>query len=312
MVRLPPLFRLFAASASGAALLAGGSAQAKGGGDTAAALDRALQRAAAEIARRTELYEDHSTWENAWVVESDHYIVRTTASWFLAKDVASGLDAMYGHFCETLGLEKGPAGRMRIDLLPDLAAYNKLGQNYDQHSSFYGSFYADKESGSPVAVAPERDPTLLRMHATHGALHQFLAAAFPGRTPPTWVVEGLASYFSIYWNYGWGLSQFEQVHTEGNLVPLGRLFREDVAAYVQRPHGHMMELGMLFYYLLRFREETRTTLPEEEEQRAPFRDWLLATLRGRDVSQLPVNALLERPDALDHDFCAFKFPRDGN
>ena len=49
------------------------------------------------------------------------------------------------------------------------------------------------------------------MQITHSALHQFLAAAFPGRTPPTWINEGLAAYFSIYWDYDWGLSEFERL-----------------------------------------------------------------------------------------------------
>jgi hypothetical protein len=285
------------------------SAGAHPSGDSVPALDRALQRAAAEIARRTELYEDHSTWDKAWVVDSEHYEVRTVESFFLANDVATGLDVMYGHFCETLGLQSGPPGRMRIDILPDLAAYNQIGQTYDQHSSFYGCFYADRETGHPVVSVRDPNPTMLRMQITHGALHQFLAAEFPQGTPPTWVVEGLASYFSIYWDYGWGLAEFERVRKEGNLTPLARLFREDVSSYVQRPHGHMMELGLLFYYLLRFRDDTRTRLPEEEHPGAPFRDWLLATLRGEETARLPFEALLRDPARLDQDFRAYQFPR---
>jgi hypothetical protein len=278
-------------------------------GDSTLALDRALRRTGEEIARTTELFEDHSTWEKAWLAESDHYTVRTIDSWFLANDLATGLDVMRGHFCETLALPETPAGRARVDLVPDIATYNRLGANYDQHSSFYGSFFADKEAEPAVVAALDSNPTLLRMQITHSALHQFLAAEFPGRAPPTWINEGLAAYFSIWWDYGWGLTEFERMRDAGNLIALPRLLREDVAAYATRPQTHMMELGMLFYYLLRFRDDTRTTTPDESEQRGPFRDYLLATLRGQNTAKLPMTALLADLQKLDTEFCAFKFPR---
>ena len=63
----------------------------------------------------------------------------------------------------------------------------------------------------------------------------------------------------------------EQIRDAGDLIPLSRLFQQELRDYANRPHAHMMELGMLFYYLLRFREDTRTTQPDEEVQRAPFR-----------------------------------------
>jgi len=293
------------------ALVVGSAAEARAqvvAGDTAPALDRALRRTGEEIAKSTELYEDHSTWEKAWVADSDHYTVRTVDSWFLAHDLAAGLEVMRGHFCDELALEAVPAGRCRVDLVPDVAMYNQLGANYDQHSSFYGSFYAGNDSGQPVIAVFEPNPTLLRMQITHSALHQFLATAFPGRTAPTWVNEGLAAYFSIYWDYDWGLSEFERLGDAGYLIPLSRLLGEDIAAYARQPHTHMMELGMLFYYLLRFREDTRTTTPDEAEPRSPFRDWLLATLRGQGTTGLPVSALLDDRAKLDQDFRAFEFP----
>lgn len=300
-----------AAACAGALVLLPAPAARAGSGaaDSAAALDRALRRTGEEIARTTELYEDHSTWEKAWIVETDHYSVRTIESRFLAADIAAGLEVMLGHFLETLELKEAPARRAAIQIVPDVATYNRLGASYDQHSSFYGSFFADQDPARPVIAVYDANPTLLRMQITHGAVHQFLAAEFPNRTWPTWIGEGLAAYFSIYWDYDWGLDEFERVRKDGNLVPLPRLFKEEIAAYATRPHAHMMELGMLFYYLLRFRDDTRTTLPEEEQQRGPFRDYLLATLRGQETSRLPVAALLRDPTKLDEEFDRFQFPR---
>ena len=278
--------------------------------DSIVALDRALRKTTDEIGRTTELYEDHSTWENAWLVDSEHFTVRTVDSWFLASDVAAGLEVMLSHFCSTLGLEAPPNGRSKIFIVPNITVYNQLGASYDEHSSFYASFYADKDPDRPViAVFDQPNPTLLRMQITHGALHQFLAQTFPGRIPPTWIREGLAAYFSIYWDYDWGLTQFEQIKAAGNLIPLSRLFREELRDYVARPHAHMMELGMLFYYLLRFREDTRTTQPDEDEQRGPFREYLIALLRGAEASRLPAYRILNDVATLETDFFAYEFPR---
>src|SRR5262249_43535013 len=133
-------------------------------GDAGAALDRAIKRSADEIARKTELYEDHSTWEKAWVVDSEHYRVRTTDSYALARDLGAGLDVMLDHFRATLALPGRPPGRARIDVVPTIAMYNQLGASYDQHSSIYGAFLADRDEDHPViAVLDRANPTLLRM-----------------------------------------------------------------------------------------------------------------------------------------------------
>src|SRR6185295_16894325 len=81
--------------ASGAAFAADSTKPARAG-DSLTALDRALRRTGEEIARKTELFEDHSSWDRAWVAESDHFAVRTIESWFLAHDVAAGLEVMRG------------------------------------------------------------------------------------------------------------------------------------------------------------------------------------------------------------------------
>ena len=42
------------------------------------ALERCIDRVQNELERSTELWEDHSTWENAWRVRTEHYEVVTT------------------------------------------------------------------------------------------------------------------------------------------------------------------------------------------------------------------------------------------
>ena len=272
----------------------------------ASALDRALQQTTAKV-RATDPYEDHSAWENAWSVDSEHYTVRTTDSYWLGQDLAAGLEVMRGHFQQVLGLDSVPGERVPIWVFPDSGAYNTLGgTKYAQHSTFYGSFFADQDPGRPVATVFVGDnPSLLRMQITHSAVHRFLSDAFPGRTPPVWIDEGLAAYFALmYWEPDWCRSKFAELRDAGRLPALEKLLDDNITSYGDSTAAgvRFIEFAVLFDYLLRVREDTRTTAPTEAEQRAPFRDYLVATLRGQSTSKLPAHAVLQDRDALEKDF----------
>lgn len=286
---------------------------------TASALDRALAQTSAKV-REIDPHEDHSAWENAWSVESEHYVVRTTDSYWLGQDLAAGLEVMRSHFLEVLGLESVLGERVPIWVFPDATSYNALGASnapngqakYGNHSSFYGSFYADQDPGRPVATVLDPNGTLLRMQITHSAVHRFLADAFPGRTPPVWIDEGLASYFGLmYWDPDWCRSTFVQLRDSGRLLPLDTLLSDGIAAYGDNtgPTVRFIELAVLFDYLLRIRPDTLTAAPAEGQQRAPFRDYLVAALRGEDTSKLPAHQVLQDRAALDKDFRANAIPR---
>jgi len=277
----------------------------------ASVLDRAIATVRAEIASGNDVWEDHSTWANAWRARAPHFEVRTTQSYDLGKRVADGLEVMMAHFQETLATDYAPAQALPVLILPDIGAYNAFGEEHGtEHSSFYGSFFAVQHPEHPVAVAYNDNPTYLRMEITHSVVHQWLAQAFPGsRAAPLWLQEGLAAYFSIYWDYGWGVDEIDRIRGGDDFVPLRNLLGDPVAAYGRNSHARMIELGMLFYYLLRYRDDTRTSLPAEAVQQSPFRDYIVALLEGRDATQLPVHQLTTDLPALEADFRDYQFPR---
>jgi len=268
-------------------------------------LDR-LQSAAAQ----TDLYVDHSTWADPWIVKTDHFEVRTTASYAYGLDLASALELRLVDLQQALQTEHAPDTRFAIHLFPTLAEYNEYGnatsQSADEHSSFYGSFYAGQDPGQPVIAVFDANPLWVKMQVTHSFVHQWLASAFPGQAIPTWIDEGLASYLAMFWSYEWGVDQIAAMKEAGNLAGARQLLRAPIAQYSA---ARFTELGMLYYYLLRFREDTRTTLPSETPQRAPFRDYLLDVLSGREPRQSAATELLSDPSALERDFAAFEFPR---
>ena len=269
------------------------------------ALRRAVTAAAVRLRARQDVFEDHSTAEKAWEVTSRHFLVRTTHSHGLAANLAEGLDTMLAHFQETLGVNIPPTRRYHVYVLPTVGDYNQFGNaNGQEHSSCYGSFHAAEHAERPVAAVYDPNHTWLRMMVTHSMVHQYVQDAFPAARLPTWVDEGLAAYFATWWDYNWALAEYERLEAADRLVPLARLTREPLGAYVAGAHERFTSLGIVFTWLLRYREDTAT-----RGDSAPFRDWVVALLRGDSKAASLAPAALADPAKLQQELAAFEFPR---
>jgi len=257
-------------------------------------LDRALASAQARLESTATLVGDHSTWENAWELETEHYRVRTTANWYIGKRMGKNLEVMFGFFQEITGSDWEPSQPLSIFLFEDLADYNQFGtDNGEYHSSILGSYYASGHADQPVATYVHHSPKQLAMWVTHSAFHQFAGGAF-SQPAPTWFEEGLASYFAnAYWDQDYLASEFKRISRGSSYVPLGTLLREPIDQYVADPHSRFIELGMLFNYLLHKRPDTMTQKNADGiVLLAPAADYVSGTMRGLDVSDNPVHELL--------------------
>ncbi len=266
-------------------LAAAAPAQAQDESPLAGLLDAAIARAETKLQADLDIWQDHSTWETAWRVRTEHYEVRRVGSYVQAKGTADTLERALARFETTLGVSL-PANteRMKVFVLPSEAAYRQFGDDHgEEHSSFYGSFYANNHPEQPVAMV--HDSNWGRQYLIHSACHQFLAKAFPGRTPPVCVDEGLAAYFSMCdsMNFGWARSQFESWRGDDDaFIPLRRLLSDPIARYADNPIRRMLELGILFWYLFEYRDDTRN---RDAGESSPFREYLLLHLRGQDPSR---------------------------
>ncbi|HLQ38377.1 MAG TPA: hypothetical protein VK348_11270, partial [Planctomycetota bacterium] len=257
------------------------------------------------VASTLDVFEDHASWDKAWEARSAHFRVVTTHSFGLAQDLASGLEVMLRHVQETLGVNRQPSRLLPVFVFGTIAEYNQFGtQNGQEHSSMYGSFYAQQHAERPVAAVFDQNPVFLRMQLTHSMVHEYLADAFPGHRLPVWADEGLAAYFSMFWDYPWGVAEFQRLKAAGKQPPLRQLLAEPIAAYPGSAHERFVTLAMLYYWLLLYRPDTATG-PEQ----APFRDYLLALLAGKDPTGLPITALLGSADALEQGLRDYQFPR---
>lgn len=279
-------------------------------GSVSRSLDGALSRARLRLETRDDLFEDHSTWENAWVVESAHYQVRTTHSRYQAERIAEGLELMLVNFQTFLGTDFVPDRKFQILIFPTIPEYNAFGQdNGAEHSSFYSSFYSTQHPDGPVAVVHDANFIWLQMRVTHSTFHQYLAAV-QRNAAPLWIEEGLASYFSLYWSYDYCVKEQARLVDESRLVPLRRLTGTTLASLGNNTHDLMMEMGTLFNYLRWHRVDTCTVADADGKiVRQPFVDYVRAVLSGADVSGMAVHQLLTaRLDALERDFSEFRFP----
>ncbi len=269
-------------------------------------LEAALVRAQEELIQGLELWEDHSSWEDPWIVTSDNFEVRTVASHFLAADIARGMETMLTHFQELLETDYLPDPPIPIWIYPDLVAYNELGNQYGaEHSSILGAFYADQHPQRPVGTYEVPNLVLQRMWVTHAVIHRLLDDAFTS-TPDTYLDEGLASYFSLFWDWAYGAREHDRLArtSAGRFIPLTELLEDPIASYTDRPHDRFMELGMWFAYLLHYREETSL----EGSGEASFSLFLQAAVRGDRTRGLGFPAFFdERREELEEDYRAFDF-----
>lgn len=274
-------------------------------------LDKSLDKAHMELLRSSpDIFEDHSTWETAWKVKTGSFMVQTTHSRYLAVKLGSRLESISQEFASILKPDYKPSSIHWVYVFENLAQYNQFGDdNGETHSSIYGSFHAGNHSASPVAALYDKNETLLLMYVTHSALHQFVHKEFPQVQLPTWISEGLACYFSYRWGYSylWGVDELKKMIDNNQFIPLSNLLGAPLEQYGQDTQARFHELGMLFYYLLQFREDTKIT----DDKDGDFVTYLRAILNRKPFTHLPAHKLFtENLSQLEADFKAFTFPRE--
>lgn len=276
----------------------------------ARALTEAVAAEQARLMDQKDLFQDHSTWDKAWVVESKYYSVRTTHSRFLGLDIANGLDMMLEHFQALLGTDFVPAERVSVMILPTIPEYNAIGQNNNEpaHSSFYGSYFST--STNAIVVLYDPNHIELKFRVTHSAFHNYVQAAI-GRTPPQWLDEALASYFAFYWSYPYCVSEHLRLVEGRRFIPLRTLLNSNDQQFGGNAHDTMSEMATLVNYLRWRRPGTRAELDENGDIVSdPFGKYVQAVVRGRSTANMEIHELFTtRLGELEADFRGYRFPK---
>ena len=269
---------------------------------------RAYEHAQSQLLSKVSFVVNHSKWEDPWVVTTEHYEVRTTSSYRFAAETGRSLEFMYEEFSKLLGTGQATSGKFPVWIFPTLSDYNAFGQqNGAEHSSMLGSFYSVQHPERPVVTYWIPNRTLLGMWITHSAVHQYLEQTF-GEQSTVWVAEGLAGFFSLYWDWPYGARELERMKASKAYLPLEHLVRDPLPAYLTNPNERFIELGMLFRFLLNYYEPTKSE--EGNASLSPFQAFLRLAVRGQDVSRTEFAQIFsEGASKLDEDFKRFEFPR---
>lgn len=273
-------------------------------------LERAIAKVETQLAVGEDLYRDHSSWEDPWVVSNGRYEVRTATTRYQAVTLARQLDWIYDQFQYVLGTDYEPPRPLQVWICPTIDQYNAYGENADEHSSFYGSFYFAGNEARPVVTFHTPNEALLMIHVTHAATHQFLDHAFNG-SPPLWVEEGLASYFSFLSvsAKSWWFDQHDRIQSGRPVRLLDVLSAGSIAEYSSsgETQRRFVELALFFHYLLGVREDTRLVSLGEDPTENSFSEYLQRILRGQSVAQMGFLRLQKNLGQLERDFRATEF-----
>ena len=264
------------------------------------AVARALEKSRQRIQQQHEGWPTHSSWEDPWITTSDHYQVKQTRAYWAGRRIADGLEQMWPHFAEVLFDATPRAEPFLIEIHPDLAAYNRVGATVQDnatayHTSFFGSFHNADLPGGPVVTYDPRDEETLVRQITHSAAHQYLAAfGRPKEALPSWSVEGVAGFLEMYWDPTYGernLARFRSMLERDAALPLPRLI---ALPPDQWNRERIQQAALLFHFLWNVLDETADVRNEEGALvlPGPFREWWTMKVRGEDVRQHPVEALL--------------------
>ncbi len=248
-------------------------------------------------------------WSLAKEGKTQHYLVYSLKDEATAKSVANSLESLYGKYKQLLKPDFESKDPFSVLIFPDLTNYNAFGEEFGgAASSTYAAYCPEDHPEQPVALLHNDNNTYLRMYAAHGATKQFLRKAFPGRVPPSWIEDGLASMFEVTLAYNWSANILKYMTENDQFIPLEQLLR---AGNTDFSRQRISELGLLFYYLVYISEDTKAYIdPITNKQKQPFVEYIQKVLAGEDVSQLDVHKLLTTPERikqLEEEFKTYKF-----
>jgi hypothetical protein len=264
------------------------------------AVARALENSRKRIEQQHDWWPTHSTWQDPWITTSEHYQVKQTRAYWAGGRIADWLERLWPHFEEVLVEATPRTEPFVIEIHPDLASYNQVGATVQDnatayHTSFLGSFHAAELPGGPVVTYDPRDEETLARQLTHSAAHQYLAAfGRPREALPSWSVEGVAGFLEMFWDSTYGernLGRFRSMMERDVALPLPRL---TALTPDQWNRERVQQAALLFHFLWNVFEETADVRSDDGALLlpGPFREWWTMKVRGEDVRQHPVEALL--------------------
>ena len=233
-------------------------------------------------------------FDDPYIGETEHYIVRATKSPRFAHGLAIELERMLPRFQEFFSTDFAPSEPFEVVVYPDNESYRAFGEGFDERSSVFGGFYIDENGLDLVAVDDDLDNlNQLRLYLAYAATHQYIAHAFPNARLPQMFQEGLGAYFMLKWDpllTAFVFERFNELRKGSEWISLETIVGGNRSTIVALGRGNdpFFELSYTMYHLRHNRSDS------EESSRREFDEYLGALLRGESVGRNPVRQLLTR------------------
>lgn len=142
-----------------------------------------------ELARR------RGEWDHAWELTTAHYVIRTNHSERFAKTLSIAIEDAYQAFGKVLGPPPSSGKPMRLLAFRTYEDYRAYCERTNNLAALNAAGFAPSEPGTACGYDKLKDEATLLETMVHEAAHLYFVQAYPAARPPSWLAEGMATYF---------------------------------------------------------------------------------------------------------------------
>jgi hypothetical protein len=207
----------------------------------------------------------HGEWDDAWEIESDHFVLRTDMDYDFAAKMSQAAEKLFANMTTFLGFEPELRDPLPVYIFKDLDEYNVFGSQYANgdegfRSSAMGCFYALSHPDAPAVTFYHFDENYNYLWTDqwfhHVVPHQILAEALPNLAS-TWMLNGIATYFELWSNFEPPFKEIKRKLSGRRMIPLNDFF--DIEGLSDNDEGgfnlstdsnHATQAGFLIYFMV--------------------------------------------------------------
>jgi tetratricopeptide (TPR) repeat protein len=202
-------------------------------------------------------------WTNAWELETEHYQLKSNKSEIFLKKLGVALEDAYKEYARFFG--KAPPGekKMRVYAFAKFDDYKAYCDKINHPENYNAAGFAPCEPETFCGYDKLGDDRSFLSTMVHEGAHLFHQLSFPSANTPSWVAEGMATYFEGFSFEDGGHLKWTHISQErhlavkeairrGRLLSIADLVGADAGKLIQKdPSGALTfyaEAWAVFYF----------------------------------------------------------------
>ncbi|KAF0244588.1 MAG: hypothetical protein FD180_2406 [Planctomycetota bacterium] len=197
-----------------------------------------------------------SDWSNAWTEQTAHYVIKTNVGESFAKDLAALIEVDYAALREFYGGREPSlpkSEKMTLYAYRSYEDYRKYCVDNNAQDCLNAAGFARSNSTTVVGWNKVGSTKTLLQTMAHEAAHLYYYQVCPGSRAPSWLAEGMATYFE---GFRWTGKAFtynfvsdirlpfvRDAMKKGTHLPLATVLESDALTLINKDH----ETALLYY-----------------------------------------------------------------